>query len=1166
MERRPAATAPIDSSIFHSGSLVAGRYEIVRFLARGGMGEVYEAFDRFLAEKVALKTILPVIAEEPQALARFRREIQIARRISHRNVCRIHDVGEHTGRDGARATLFLTMELLEGESLAKRLDREQPIQGDEIRTIAIQMAAGLAAAHSENVIHRDLKPANVMLSYGSSGSGATRVVVSDFGLAKAIHQSADLSVLSASHQLIGTPAYMSPEQVMGQELTTASDIYSLGLVLYQVICGFCPFADAGSPIAIAMRRLQQPPPPIRHHALGLNDDWAALIDRCLSREVGKRPQSGDELKQLLASIGPVGAVEASSRPVQLASSFQNAPTFASDPSDIADQGSESIPKPPPLSPARQRRSSAASPDAGIERPVSARRRWIVGAIAVLSVIAGLGLVALRRGVEPTPPPPTVRATIFFTLEDQPSLESKLQHWTGSAIRTAAVSYLRTIDGVRILTEVEQLAIARALRRPTDSRTEQPDLLERVPPPRFLGDLVHVQASIEPGGIGDLVRLHLSANLPGHSKPSLEGAATGDPSRPYDLVARAAESLVEGLGLEPPSPAALSTAMARLPKSPSAVANYSSGLRSVAGNDWTAAERAFKEVTDAEPSFAFALLDLAAAHQALHHDADAESTARTALSLCPRLQGFNRSDCQARGLELTGDSSGAARVLADEAKSRPESIDVGLRLAEVSLSADLVAEARAAISRLRQLPAPLASDPRIELTEAKVLYRQGDFSGLSALSDRLEEDAKQLDAPFLAARASYYRGVALQEQGKLDAASAELERARKIFVDLQESGEVAKVIEVLAAVYHAQGDPTGAERLLRAALDEHLKLGDRLSAAKVENNLGLILREQGRFDDARASLQSALAVFRSESTTFETSACLLELGATAHLQGHLDEAKRLYEEALSGSTMLGDKSGIAIALTNLGEVLYEKADLEGAKKLHEEARALDQQLDDPSSQAYESYRLGLTALSAGDFAAARRELEAAKRIQVDLKETLSVAQTDLALAGLALRSDQSDEAITLATDAETLFRSESEADLAAQASAMLALAEISKGAVPEASAAIDRASKAIDEGAGFRSQCEVCLATAQLSAENRNLLPSSRTCTAKLEARARSSGYLLLALELGLARAQVALVDDKFGEARDGLTAVRKEARERQLTDLERRAAALETTIEKQPES
>jgi hypothetical protein len=241
-------------------------------LGKGGMGEVYRADDLTLGQPVALKFLPEAAARDEDALARFRNEVRTARRVSHPNVCRVYDVGEIDG------LTFLSMEYVDGEDLGSLLRRIGRLPGDKGMEIARQLCAGLAAAHREGVLHRDLKPANVMLD------GRGRAVITDFGLAGLADQIQGLEVRS------GTPAYMSPEQLEGREVTVRSDIYSLGLVFYEIFTGKRAF-EAETLAELVRARSEKPPSKPSSQVKDLDPAVERVILRCLEPEPSDRPST-----------------------------------------------------------------------------------------------------------------------------------------------------------------------------------------------------------------------------------------------------------------------------------------------------------------------------------------------------------------------------------------------------------------------------------------------------------------------------------------------------------------------------------------------------------------------------------------------------------------------------------------------------------------------------------------------------------------------------------------------------------------------------------------------------------------------------------------------------------------------------------------------------------
>ena len=288
--------------LLECGKTLGTRFEITRFLARGGMGEVYEAEDLELGGRLALKVMRPGILDSAASLQRFREEIRLARKINSPNVCRVYDVARHT--DGSRDLVFFTMELLDGETLADRLTRLGPFSLSEAGDVIGQMALGLAAAHRAGILHRDFKSNNVMLC--PSGD-QIRVAITDFGLSRQIGAEPYDGLIQGA-----TPAYVAPEQLERQEETQRTDIYSFGIVLFEMMTGVLPFRGA-SPLETAELRLTQQPRAPRQLRADMPRSWEAAILRCLERDPARRFGDTMEVAQALGIAG--GAPRRSRRAV-----------------------------------------------------------------------------------------------------------------------------------------------------------------------------------------------------------------------------------------------------------------------------------------------------------------------------------------------------------------------------------------------------------------------------------------------------------------------------------------------------------------------------------------------------------------------------------------------------------------------------------------------------------------------------------------------------------------------------------------------------------------------------------------------------------------------------------------------------------------------------------
>src|SRR5215471_630402 len=285
--------APSILPVFAPGQIVAHRFRIMRLIGAGGMGEVYVAYDLELGELVALKTLQAMLSADARMVTSFRQEVHLARQVTHPNVCRIFDMFWHQDED-QNAIAILTMEYLPGQTLLDLVHSEGPLLPSEALPLIQQIAEGLDAAHKFGIIHGDFKSSNVMLVPQVDGS--TRAIITDFGLASDQHTVP--AELRDERDIVGTPAYIAPEQLRTAPVTPAADIYAFGVVLFEMLTGQLPF-QGGPETLISVKRKQHEPPSLEH-ANQLDPFLQSAILKCIDPEPANRPRSAADVFALLS--------------------------------------------------------------------------------------------------------------------------------------------------------------------------------------------------------------------------------------------------------------------------------------------------------------------------------------------------------------------------------------------------------------------------------------------------------------------------------------------------------------------------------------------------------------------------------------------------------------------------------------------------------------------------------------------------------------------------------------------------------------------------------------------------------------------------------------------------------------------------------------------------
>ena len=888
-----SAPEPRDAiAVLAPGEVIAERFEIVRLLGRGGMGQVYEARDLELEIRLAIKVIHPGRSRFRSALERFKDETLNARKVTHPNVCRIFDLLQHRGVDDGwgrspRPLTFLTMELLAGESLRQTLRRRGPLPPEEVLELAKGMAAALDAAHQAGVAHRDFQAGNVQLVPDADG---LRPVVTDFGVAHGTHQGGG----SAKGQgWVGNPVTVAPEVVAGEEATAAVDVYAFGIVLFQMLTGTAPFVGETVDLT-ARKRLEEAPVKPSTLCPGLHPAWDRVILRCLSLRPEDRPAKATQAVRDLAH-DLVDGLEGGS------------------PQDREGSVEES--------------QRGLDPQAAAARPMPGFRRLAPALTGVLAVAFAAALL-----------PWLVQSSTSTEIQSRSSTSStsvpigSLSDLPGSdpprpviAIERLAFDGPRqevdptTIFAERMLAEIGAGGHFRPIflsdtEDPSSLRSSTNPISSMASKPTYKSADYIVRGALALGAEGQPPELHLEL-IDAMSGETIHRIA--DQGTLMETSARAGAGLRKALGISTTHDELRSSRAGR-PADPEAFRLYIQGRSLLRRLEHAQALESLQRAAELSPESAWVHAARAEALAGLGHDQAAMTAATRALGLADRLPREQRLLLEGLMLETQRKWHEATKIYEALWIFFPDDPDHGLRLAAVQTRGEDPRRALATLDELRQRGE--SRDPRIELAEAEAAAARSDLDRQARAAARAARLGGELGAPGVVTHARLLEALALDKSGRTEDAKRALYEVLATFKSQGDRRSEAEVIVHLAEARSPLFWETGLD--LERATNVFRQVGDQLGTARALVQWGRVEPDATR---SRDLLDEAWSI-ASTLGHFQTQAEILNARAIkAHLRGERLQTIDLFTRAASLARESGNLDLLAGILSNrAGEMIATHA--------------------------------------------------------------------------------------------------------------------------------------------------------------------------------------------------------------------------------------------------
>jgi eukaryotic-like serine/threonine-protein kinase len=909
------------AAVLQIDDTLGGRYKILALLGEGGMGAVYKAADSELDRFVALKIIRPELVSNPSILARFKQELLLAHQVTHRNVIRIYDLGE------AEGLKFITMEYIEGKDLRSILREKQKFSPEEAVDVIQQVCNALEAVHSVGVIHRDLKPQNIM----QDASG--RVLVMDFGLARTLEGDG----MTQTGALVGTMEYMSPEQALAKDLDQRSDIFALGLILYELLTGKTPF-KAESALASLIKRTQERAIPVSDVDSLIPGALSGIVSKCLERDVDQR--------------------------------YQNITAITAD-----------------LNTWKDKRAAGTINFGEAVKPWGQTLPWplITGIVTALAIVVS-GYLLRDRLLRSSPSSTSVTtaakpAVSLAILPFRNASGDTALDWLGPSLAdmlstdVGQSSQLRTVSPNSLHQVFSDLRISSntALDPVTIRRVADFSSADRVVWGQYakFGDQIRIDATIQDIKNGSSVPLKIDVN--------------GEKEIPA-AIDRMAESIRQKLAL-PDDVLKQLKASSFQPTSQSIAAlrdyNLGAGLQRDGKN--LDAKKQFEVATAEDPNFALAFSRLAQSYSSLGYDSEAEQSAKKAVGLSHDLPEAEKYLISAIELQVVKNYTESIKAYENLAKVSPDNSDVKETLAGLYQESGNLPRAREYYQKILSAnPKDVAATIDLGRVEIKSGNPQGSLDPLN----RAYSLAAQVGNEEQEGTSLHLMAVAYRMLSKPEEALRNEREALTIWRRIGQKRGLAFSLNEMAKAQDALGNSKDALGNYQEALQIRREIGDKRGLGDTLIDLGNFYDDRGDHEQALKMYKEALELQRDLGNESLQAICLNNIGTAYSEKGQYEDSLTYYQQALQLREKSKVPQDIVEAVHNLGETFADMGQYDQAISYYLRALDLRRNMNDPRGAALESFSLGELFDYQGRFGAAVNSRQEALKAFRDLKDGTS----------------------------------------------------------------------------------------------------------------------------------------------------------------------------------